>query len=183
MKTREQTSRYISLILRHRPDVIGITLDEHGWADVKELIAGVSRTHPLDLEELREIVRTDEKGRYAFSEDGSKIRATQGHSVNVDVELRQLDPPEHLWHGSASKYEDSIDREGLLPKSRLYVHLSQDVETARKVGSRHGSPVIYRVDAARMAQDGYAFYLSQNNVWLTKHVPVLYLHKMSDVGK
>ena len=178
MRTREQVSRFISLILRHRPDVIGITLDEHGWANVDELIAGVSKTDPLDLEELREIVRTDEKGRYSFNEDGTKIRANQGHSIDVDVELKKAEPPEFLWHGSAVKYEASIDREGLVPKTRLYVHLSPDVETARKVGSRHGKPVIYQVSARRMVMDGFDFYLSENGVWLTKRVPAGYLQKL-----
>ena len=183
MKTDKQTSKYISLILRHHPETIGITLDEHGWADVDELIAGVSKTHPLDLDKLQEIVRNDEKGRYSFNEDGTKIRANQGHSINVDVELKRMDPPETLWHGSAEKYETSIDREGLLPKSRLYVHLSSDLETARKVGMRHGKPVIYQIDAKRMASDGYEFFLSENHVWLTKTVPVAYLKKIAEGGK
>ena len=177
MKTRKETSKYISLILRHKPEVIGITLDEHGWADVGQLIHGVSKTHPLDLEELKEIVRTDEKGRYSFNADGTKIRANQGHSIAVDVQVQEAAPPKYLWHGSAVKYESSIDREGLLPKTRLYVHLSGDSETAKKVGSRHGTPVIYRVRSGQMHQDGYLFYLSENHVWLTKKVPAKYLDK------
>ena len=179
----KQTSKFISLILRHKPEVIGITLDEHGWADVDELIRGVSRTHTLDRALLEEIVRTDEKGRYSFSEDGTKIRANQGHSIAVDVELKEMRPPDILWHGSAEKYEDAIDREGLLPKSRLYVHLSSDAATAKKVGSRHGKPVIYEVQSGRMYQDGYPFYLSENHVWLTKKVPAAYLIKHQEGEK
>ena len=173
------TSKYISLILRHKPEVIGITLDEHGWARVDELIAGVNRTHPLDRAGLEEIVRTDEKQRYSFSEDKTLIRANQGHSVPVDVELEAVTPPEILYHGTGEKYVDAIDREGLISKGRLYVHLSADVETARKVGSRHGRPVIYQVDCQRMAVDGHVFFLSANHVWLTKRVPAQYLARDS----
>ena len=172
-----RTSRYISLILRHKPETIGITLDEHGWADVGELIAGVSRTHPLDMELLEEIVRTDEKQRYSFNEDKTLIRANQGHSIPVDVELPRLEPPAVLYHGTGQKYVPSIDRQGLLPKSRLYVHLSLDEDTAVKVGRRHGAPVVYVVQAGRMSADGYPFYRSVNGVWLTKEVPIEYLAK------
>ena len=137
-----RTSRYISLILRHKPETIGITLDEHGWADVDELIAGVSRTHPLTMKLLEEIVRTDEKQRYSFNGDKTLIRANQGHSIPVDVELPKLEPPAILYHGTGQKYVPSIDHQGLLPKSRLYVHLSADKDTAVKVGRRHGPPIV-----------------------------------------
>lgn len=174
------TSKFISLILRHNPQVIGISLDEHGWADVKELIDGINRTegHSLNMDTLDEIVRTDEKQRYSFNEDHSLIRANQGHSIPVDVELEEKIPPDILWHGTGQKYVSSIDVRGLIPKSRLYVHLSSDMETARKVGSRHGRPVIYQVDCRKMAGDGYRFFLSANHVWLTKEVPVEYLKKL-----
>lgn len=175
--TLTQTSRYISLILRHKPETIGITLDEHGWANVDELIAGISRTHSLTLELLQEIVRTDEKQRYSFNEDKTLIRANQGHSIPVDVELPELEPPSILYHGTGQKYVESIDRQGLLPKSRLYVHLSTDKETAVKVGKRHGVPVIYTIQAGKMFADGYLFYCSVNGVWLTKKVPIEYLTK------
>lgn len=173
----KETSKFISLILRHKPEAIGISLDEHGWADVDELIAGISRTHELDRDILEEIVRTDDKQRYSFNEDKTLIRANQGHSIPVDVELDELKPPEELWHGTGEKYVLSIDRQGLLPKSRLYVHLSKDEETAVKVGKRHGKPVLYIVKAGKMYRDGYKFYLSKNGVWLTKEVPVKYLTK------
>ena len=171
------TSKFISLILRHRPEVIGITLDEHGWADVDELISGVSKTHRLNREILERIVAEDEKQRYSFSEDGKLIRANQGHSIPVDVELEEVVPPEVLYHGTGVKYKDSIDAQGLIPKSRLYVHLSGDPETARKVGQRHGKPVIYKVHAAEMHRDGYRFFRSVNGVWLTKAVPGKYLEQ------
>lgn len=173
----KETSKFISLILRHKPEAIGISLDEHGWADVDELIAGISRTHELDRDILEEIVRTDDKQRYSFNEDKTLIRANQGHSIPVDVELDEVKPPEELWHGTGEKYVLSIDRQGLLPKSRLYVHLSKDEETAVKVGKRHGKPVLYIVKAGKMYRDGYKFYLSKNGVWLTKEVPVKYLAK------
>ena len=169
------TSKFLALILRHKPETIGITLDEHGWANVDEVIAGIGQTRPFSMEILEEIVRTDSKGRYSFNEDKTLIRANQGHSVPVDVELEQLMPPDVLWHGTAQKYVDSIEKIGLIPKGRLYVHLSADYETAVKVGQRHGKPVIYQIDAKQMAADGYAFFRSVNGVWLIKAVPREYM--------
>lgn len=170
----KKTSVFISLILRHKPDVIGISLDKHGWANVQELINGINKTgkYSIDMPMLEEIVRNDNKQRYSFNEDGSKIRANQGHSINVDVELKEAVPPEILYHGTGEKYVDSINKEGLKPKSRLYVHLSKDVETAVTVGSRHGKSVVYTVASGEMHRQGYTFYLSENGVWLTKNVPV-----------
>ena len=171
------TSKYISLILRHKPEAAGITLDEHGWANVDELIEGVRKSRPFDMEMLEEIVRTDEKDRYSFNEDKTLIRANQGHSIPVDVELPVVAPPEILYHGTGEKYVASIKEQGLLPRTRLYVHLSGDAETARKVGSRHGRPVVYEVLSGKMAEDGFTFYRSVNGVWLTKEVPSEYLRK------
>ena len=141
------------------------------------MIEGVRKSQPFDMEMLEEIVRTDEKSRYSFNEDKTLIRANQGHSIPVDVELPVVAPPEILYHGTGEKYVTSIDRQGLLPRSRLYVHLSGDAETARKVGSRHGKPVIYEVLSGKMAEDGLTFYRSVNGVWLTKEVPPEYLKK------
>ncbi len=172
-----ETSRFISLILRHKPEVIGITLDEHGWADTQALIEGVSRTHPLTMELLERIVAEDEKQRYSWNEDRTKIRANQGHSVQVDVELQEAVPPAVLYHGTARRFSDAIEAEGLLPRSRLYVHLSANRDTAVQVGARHGSPLVYAVDSGRMHQDGLRFYLSANGVWLTKAVPPQYLRR------
>lgn len=174
-----KASRFLCLVLRHKPEAAGIRLDEHGWANVEELLAGVAPRYPLTREQLEEIVRTDDKQRYSFSEDKTMIRANQGHSIPVDVELERVQPPEFLWHGTGEKYTDSIDVQGLLPKSRLYVHLSGDEETAVAVGRRHGKPVVYRVAAARMAEDGFAIYRSKNGIWLTKRVPPEYLEKQT----
>ena len=177
--TLKETSKFISLILRHKPEEIGITLDEHGWANVDELIAGIAKTQPFDMSMLEEIVRMDEKQRYSFNEDKTLIRANQGHSIPVDVELEQKTPPEILYHGTSEKYASSIEKQGLIPKSRLYVHLSSDYDTAVKVGSRHGKPVVYTVAAGEMHENGYAFYLSVNGVWLTKSAPLQYLKRFS----
>ena len=144
------TSKFISLILRHNPQVIGISLDEHGWADVQDLIEGINRTegHSLDMDTLEEIVRTDEKQRYSFNEDKSKIRANQGHSIpGVVIEMEQPDPPELLYHGTATRFLSSIMQDGLKPMSRQYVHISPDFETAVKTGRRHGKPVILVIRA------------------------------------
>ena len=178
MNKNNSTSKFISLILRHRPEVIGDTLEEHGWASVDELLAGISRTRPLDMAGLEEIVRTDEKQRYSFNAGKTKIRANQGHSVPVDVELQPVTPPALLYHGTGEKYVPSIEARGLIPKTRLYVHLSGDYDTARKVGARHGSPRVYQISAARMSADGYEFFRSVNGIWLTKAVPLLYLTRM-----
>lgn len=172
-----ETSRFMSLILRHKPEKIGISLDEHGWANVNELIAGIAKTREFNMDILEEIVRTDNKQRYSFNEDKTLIRANQGHSIPVDVELEEVEPPEEFWHGTGEKYVTSIDKQGLIPKSRLYVHLSKDEDTAAKVGARHGKPVLYIVKSGEMYKDGYKFFLSKNGVWLTKEVPCKYLEK------
>ncbi len=170
-----KTSKYISLILRHKPETIGITLDKNGWANVKDLINGVNKTHKLDMEILEEIVATDDKQRYSFNEDKTMIRANQGHSIDVDVELEEAQPPEYLWHGTGTKYAESIRKTGLVPKSRLYVHMSESYMTAMDTGARHGKPMVFCVKAEEMYNDGYKFYKSKNGVWMTKLVPVEYL--------
>lgn len=175
-------SRYISMLLRHKPEAAGITLDKNGWADVDELIRGICRTRYIDRKMLEKIVAEDEKQRYSFSSDKTRIRANQGHSVDVDVELEEKEPPEILWHGSAEQFGNSIDCSGILPKSRQYVHLSSDRETAVKVGSRHGAPIVYTVRSGKMFKDGYRFFLSANGVWLTKRVPVDYIERGAEKG-
>lgn len=172
-------SKFISMILRHKPEEIGITLDEHGWANVDELSVGIAKQYKgFGMSELEEIVRTDNKQRYSFNDDKTLIRANQGHSIPVDVELEEKEPPIVLYHGTGEKYVSSIDAQGLKPKSRLYVHLSKDIATAVNVGKRHGEPVVYAIDTAKMYQDGFKFYESANKVWLTKLVPIKYMMKL-----
>lgn len=174
----KHTSVFLSLILRHNPGAANVTLDRHGWAEIDDLIHGVNSTgkYTLDRETLEYIVKTDNKQRYSISDDGKRIRANQGHSIRVDVELEEKQPPEFLYHGTAEKYRDSIMSDGLKPKSRLYVHLSKDKSTAVQVGRRHGKPVVLTVRAGDMYREGYRFYYSVNGVWLTKSVPVKYIH-------
>lgn len=172
----DKLSIFISLILRHKPDAAGIQLDEHGWANVDELLNGINNTgREIDINVLEEIVKTDNKQRYSFNEDKSLIRANQGHSIPVDVELKEQQPPQYLYHGTADRFLNSIVSEGLKPMSRLYVHLSKDEETAVKVGKRHGKPVVLKIRAEEMWNDGIKFYLSQNGVWLTKYVDKKYM--------
>ena len=170
-----RASRFLSLVLRHKPEAAGITLDGHGWANAAELLRGMADCHPLTMEQLEEIVRTDDKQRYSFNGDKTKIRANQGHSIPVDVELSECKPPELLYHGTGEKYRDSILENGLVPKSRLYVHLSKDIETAKTVGVRHGTPIVFVVQSGQMAEVGFRFYCAENGVWLTKYVPPKYL--------
>jgi len=172
----DKLSVFISLILRHKPDAVGIQLDEHGWANVDELIEGINYTgRKIDMNTLKEIVRTDNKQRYSFNDDKTLIRANQGHSISVDVELEEIQPPQYLYHGTADRFLNSIMEEGLKPMSRLYVHLSKDEETAVKVGKRHGEPVVLKIKAEEMWKDGIKFYLSQNGVWLVKSVDKQYI--------
>ena len=172
--SNDSMSKFISLILRHHPEAAYIELDEHGWAEVDKLIEGKR----INRELLEEIVRTDNKQRYSFNEDKTYIRANQGHSVPVDVGLKEQEPPVFLYHGTAAGFLASIEREGLKPMGRLYVHLSKDVETAVNVGKRHGKPVVLKIHSGDMYRDGQAFYLSENGVWLTKKVVPEYFERL-----
>ncbi len=171
-------SKFLSLILRHSPETVGIQIDyQGGWTDVDILIQKINqdgRFH-LDRALLEEIVRTDEKQRYSFTPDQTRIRANQGHSIPVDMGLQPCQPPEFLWHGTAERFLNSISDKGLLPMTRQYVHLSKDTETALKVGKRHGKPYILKIRSGEMHRQGYAFYLSENGVWLTDQVPPEFL--------
>lgn len=171
-KSLVRHSRFLSLVLRHRPEAIGITLDENGWVDVETLLEGCRRHgRRIDRPMLDEIVRTNNKRRFALSPDGKRIRASQGHSIEVDLGLEPVRPPDTLFHGTATRFLESILAGGLEKRSRRHVHLSPDVETAIKVGARHGKPVVLAVAAGNMHENGYKFYLSANGVWLTESVP------------
>jgi putative RNA 2'-phosphotransferase len=165
-------SRLLSYVLRHRPQEYGLELGEGGWVSVRELLAALlQRGHAMTREQLVDIVRSNDKQRFALSADGGRIRANQGHSVAVDLQLTPIAPPAVLYHGTVRKALLAIREQGLKPKSRIHVHLSADTETARRVGTRRGQPVILEVRAAALAEAGHVFYRSDNGVWLTSHVP------------
>jgi putative RNA 2'-phosphotransferase len=169
-------SKFLSLILRHKPEAINLVLDENGWAQVDELIAQANLHNvPLTLETLHRIVATNDKKRFVFSEDHQHIRASQGHSITVDLQLEEAVPPSLLFHGTALKNLDSIKAQGLLKGERHHVHLSTDRQTAINVGSRYGKPVVIGIKAGDMHQQGFTFFRSENGVWLTDHVPSHYL--------
>lgn len=170
-KSDIKLSKFLSLVLRHEPGAAGIALDEHGWADVEELLLGISRTgRQIDMDTLERIVRENNKQRYSFNEDHTKIRANQGHSIQVDVELKEARPPQYLYHGTAARSLLAIRQEGIKKMGRQHVHLSADFQTALAVGRRHGSPVVITIDAEAMVRRGVTFYLSANGVWLCEYV-------------
>lgn len=167
-----KTSKFLSLVLRHEPEKIGLTLDEAGWVPVADLLAALARhRHPLTEAELGEVVATSDKKRFAFSEDGTRIRASQGHSVEVDLGYEPATPPAILHHGTVDRFIESIREKGLIKGQRHHVHLSADVATATIVGQRRGKPVLLTINAEGMHAAGCAFFRSANGVWLTEHVP------------
>lgn len=173
-----KVSKYLSMVLRHHPDAVGITLDEAGWVDVDVLIAAcAAKGRRFSRAELDHVVANNNKRRFAYSEDGRRIRASQGHSVAVELGLEPVEPPAVLYHGTAARTLPLILAEGLRPMSRQDVHLSADVETAVRVGSRHGRPVVLVVDARGLAAEGHVFRVSANGVWLTDRVPPEWLRQ------
>lgn len=169
-------SKFISLVLRHKPEIIDLELDENGWAETDLLIQGINNAnYPIDILILKDIVKSSDKQRFKFNEDYSKIRANQGHSVNIDLKLDKKMPPEILFHGTALKNLDSIKQKGLLKQVRHHVHLSSDIETARKVGMRYGKPIVLHIESGKMNKDGIEFYISENGVWLTEKVDPKYI--------
>jgi len=176
MKNLTQISKFLSLILRHKPEEIGISMDSNGWVIVDELIEK-SNAHNvmLDFDTLEEVVFSSDKQRFTFNDDLTAIRANQGHSVDVDVEPEITVPPEFLYHGTVAPFLEAIREQGLQKQKRRQVHLSKDIETAVKVGSRRGKPVILTIRAFSMQQDGHTFYLSKNGVWLCDEVPADYI--------
>jgi len=164
-------SKFLSLVLRHKPEKIGLILDKNGWADVKELF----KKTDMNMITLERIVSTNNKKRFAFNDSRTKIRASQGHSIDIDLKLEAQEPPEILFHGTTTRSLARIYDDGLLPMSRQHVHLSTERDTASKVGQRHGRPSILQVNSKKMYEDGYDFYLSDNGVWLTAKCPTKYL--------
>ncbi len=171
------TSKFLSLVLRHQPEVIGMQLDSEGWLPIDELIQNANNHgKELTLDLLHEVIATCAKKRFSLSEDGLRVRANQGHSVpDIELNLECISPPALLYHGTVAPFLESIRQQGLLKRSRNHVHLSADIETAKKVGARRGKPIILTVQAQTMYQAGHAFYLSANGVWLTDSVPAAFI--------
>lgn len=175
-KEIKSTSKFLSLVLRHSPETIQLKLDENGWANVDGLITQCNKHQKqLDLDLLNIVVETNDKKRFAFNDDKTKIRASQGHSIEVELNLNEVEPLDYLYHGTIEASIASIKEKGLQKMSRQHVHLSKDKETAIKVGSRRGKPIILTVDAKAMKAAGFKFYLSENEVWLTDEVPAKYI--------
>ena len=175
-KQLKNISKFMSLVLRHKPEEIALEMDEEGWVKVSELISKMnSKGIRVTVEIIQTVVETNDKQRFSFNEDKTLIRASQGHSIDVNLNLPEAIPPDILYHGTTGKYIDNIFQTGLRKQNRQHVHLSVTRETAMNVGSRHGKPVILVINAKLMYEDGIKFYLSENKVWLTDAVPVQYI--------
>ncbi|NDV60384.1 RNA 2'-phosphotransferase [Bacteroides sp. 519] len=175
---KKRIGKFISLILRHEPGKIGLKLDDNGWANVDELISKCAKHRvSFTMKQLEEIVATNDKKRYSFNDDNTKIRANQGHSINIDLELKPVEPPEYLYHGTADRFLSSIMENGIVKGSRQHVHLSKDEVTAVKVGSRHGRAVVLTIMSGKMHREGISFFVSDNGVWLTDYVDPQYISK------
>lgn len=176
MKRDVNLSRTLSYVLRHKPDSVGLTLDAAGWASVTDLLMALARKgHTISRATLERVVRDSDKQRFALSEDGLRIRANQGHSLQVDLGYEPAVPPRVLYHGTVERALASIRAQGLARRQRHHVHLSATVETASVVGARRGRPVVLSIDAKAMHEAGHAFFCSTNSVWLTEHVPPVYI--------
>jgi putative RNA 2'-phosphotransferase len=170
-------SKFLSLVLRHQPECINLTLDEQGWADVSTLIQKcATKGHHFNFDDLNYVVETNSKKRFKFNEDFTKIRASQGHSIEVDLGYQPKEPPEFLYHGTGEQSIESIKKKGLEKRNRQHIHLSIDMETAIKVGQRHGKPFVFSISSGDMNKKGFKFYLSDNGVWLTDYVPVEFIN-------
>ena len=176
MKNTKSTSKFLSLVLRHQPDLIGVELDESGWIEVDVLLEAIARHgKSLTRELLESVVADNDKQRFAISADGLRIRANQGHSVDVSLGYQPEAPPEILYHGAPEKFISAIRKDGLQKMKRHDVHLHEDTEVAEQVGRRRGSPVILTIRSGDMHRDGYEFTVTPNHVWLTDHVPADYI--------
>jgi putative RNA 2'-phosphotransferase len=184
MSQYKRQSKFLCWVLRHQPEAMGITLDAHGWVDIRTLIEKVSEQgRELTEEMVRQVAATDEKQRYSISEDGQSIRANYGHSVPVELDATDDTPPERLFHGTATRHLGSIMAHGVRPEGRRFVHLSEDQATAVGVGSRHGKPVVLEIDAAGLAAAGHRFVRSPGGTWLVEQVPATYIIRTLHVRK
>lgn len=178
---QHKLSKFLSLILRHKPEEIGIELDEFGWADIEELLAKTNeKGMNISIADIKKVVKESDKQRFKLSDDFTKIRANQGHSIEVNLKLKAKIPPEKLFHGTALKNVDSIQKNGILKGNRQHVHLSADTETAKKVGIRHGKPIIFEIDTKAMLDDNLVFFQSENGVWLTEFVAAKFLKILNE---
>jgi putative RNA 2'-phosphotransferase len=176
-----RTSKFLSRHLRHRPDALGLELQDGGWVDVQDLLDAAARHgQPITRAELEEVVAQNDKQRFSFDASGTRIRASQGHSVDVDLGLQPIAPPTVLYHGTGAQTAPTIEREGLRRMRRDHVHLSAELETARRVGARHGRPVVFEVAAGALHADGILFFRSDNGVWLVNAVPPRYVHRLGN---
>ena len=175
-KNIKHKSKFLSLILRHKPEEISLSLDENGWAVINELIEkSKAKKVYFDIDILTEVVETNNKKRFTFNEDKTKIRANQGHSIDIDLNLEPMEPPTELYHGTAIANVDSIRKSGIEKRKRQHLHLSHELDTAKNVGSRHGKPIILVIDSKQMYEDGCLFYFSKNGVWLTEYIDPKYI--------
>ncbi len=177
-------SKFLSLVLRHKPEEVGLCLDTNGWASISDLILcadqnGIKLSHEL----IEKVVANNDKSRFVIDQTGSKIRANQGHSISIDLELPPQEPPSILFHGTATRFVESIRQQGILNGNRRHVHLSSEASVATSVGARHGKPLVLQISAKKMYTQNYHFYLSQNGVWLTEHVPVSFIEFPTIVGE
>ena len=181
MDNIKKISKLLSLVLRHKPEKAGIIIDQNGWTDVKTLLKNINtKFFELSFEQLKKAVDTNDKKRYSFNKSFTKIRANQGHSIPVDLELKPMVPPEFLYHGTPCRFVSSIFKEGIKKQSRQYVHLSSDIKTAKKVGNRRGKSTILKIAALQMHFAGFEFYISENMVWLTDYVDPKYIEIIND---
>lgn len=180
MSQLKNISKFLSLVLRHKPEEIGLELDQNGWANVDELLMKINNKGiSIDFEILEEVVTNNDKQRFTFDDTYTRIRANQGHSLNVNLELQAAEPPELLYHGTVDRFLDGIRQNGLLKMNRQHVHLSKDEETAVIVAKRRGKPVLLTIQSGKMHREGHTFYRSENGVWLCDTVPVEYIPQLS----
>jgi putative RNA 2'-phosphotransferase len=177
MKDMIQTSKFLSLVLRHKPEVIHVNMDNNGWVDIDELINNANKYKNMQLtkETLMEVVKNNDKQRFIVDDGKNKIRANQGHSISIDLALEPQTPPDELYHGTAARFLESIMEKGIKPMSRQYVHLSRTAEIAETVGKRHGKPVVLKINTKAMYEQGHKFYISENKIWLVDYVPTAYI--------
>lgn len=172
-KATKKLSKFLSYVLRHNPDKLELTLDQQGWIATEELLA---KLNDISMQQLEYVVENNNKKRFAFNDDKTKIRANQGHSIKIDLAYSAIEPPEFLYHGTAIKNITSIKSKGILKGNRHHVHLSADIETAKNVGQRHGQPIVLVIQSKEMYEAGYEFFVSENGVWLTDFVAVEFIH-------